>query len=289
MKKRNRQMNLFYIPAVALMALFVVYPFFRAILISFCKWNGYSENIRFVGLENYIYMMTDRKFWNAFGNTLLYGFGSTFLQNVFGLAFALLVNSRFKGNKIVRTVVYMPIMISSLIMGYIMYYFLVFDNGVLNDIIGWFGKEPQNWLGNPVVGRVAITLINSWQYVGNSMIIYLAGLQNIPQMYYEAATIDGAGKWASFKRITMPLLVPSISSAVILNLIGGLKLYDLVVSLTNGGPGYTTHSVMSYISNQYFTQEKAGYSAAIGIFIFLFIVLVSAIGNHYFAGKEVDM
>jgi len=289
LKKRNRQMNLFYIPAVALMALFVVYPFFRAIQISFCKWNGYSENIRFVGLDNYIYMMTDRKFWNAFGNTLLYGFGSTFLQNVFGLAFALLVNSGFKGNKIVRTVVYMPIMISSLIMGYIMYYFLVFDNGVLNDIIGWFGKEPQNWLGNPVVGRVAITLINSWQYVGNSMIIYLAGLQNIPQMYYEAATIDGAGKWASFKRITMPLLVPSISSAVILNLIGGLKLYDLVVSLTNGGPGYTTHSVMSYISNQYFTQEKAGYSAAIGIFIFLFIVLVSAIGNHYFAGKEVDL
>ena len=282
-------MNLFYIPAVALMALFVVYPFFRAIQISFCKWNGYSENIRFVGLDNYIYMMTDRKFWNAFGNTLLYGFGSTFLQNVFGLAFALLVNSGFKGNKIVRTVVYMPIMISSLIMGYIMYYFLVFDNGVLNDIIGWFGREPQNWLGNPVVGRVAITLINSWQYVGNSMIIYLAGLQNIPQMYYEAATIDGAGKWASFKRITMPLLVPSISSAVILNLIGGLKLYDLVVSLTNGGPGYTTHSVMSYISNQYFTQEKAGYSAAIGIFIFLFIVLVSAIGNHYFAGKEVDL
>ena len=282
-------MNLFYIPAVALMALFVVYPFFRAIQISFCKWNGYSENIRFVGLDNYIYMMTDRKFWNAFGNTLLYGFGSTFLQNVFGLAFALLVNSGFKGNKIVRTAVYMPIMISSLIMGYIMYYFLVFDNGVLNDIIGWFGKEPQNWLGNPVVGRVAITLINSWQYVGNSMIIYLAGLQNIPQMYYEAATIDGAGKWASFKRITMPLLVPSISSAVILNLIGGLKLYDLVVSLTNGGPGYTTHSVMSYISNQYFTQEKAGYSAAIGIFIFLFIVLVSAIGNHYFAGKEVDL
>ena len=282
-------MNLFYIPAVALMALFVVYPFFRAIQISFCKWNGYSENIRFVGLDNYIYMMTDRKFWNAFGNTLLYGFGSTFLQNVFGLAFALLVNSGFKGNKIVRTVVYMPIMISSLIMGYIMYYFLVFDNGVLNDIIGWFGKEPQNWLGNPVVGRVAITLINSWQYVGNSMIIYLAGLQNIPQMYYEAATIDGAGKWASFKGITMPLLVPSISSAVILNLIGGLKLYDLVVSLTNGGPGYTTHSVMSYISNQYFTQEKAGYSAAIGIFIFLFIVLVSAIGNHYFAGKEVDL
>lgn len=271
------------------MGLFVVYPFFQAFQISFCKWNGYSENMRFVGVENYIYMLTDSRFWTAFRNTLLYGFGSTLFQNVLGLGFALLVNSRYRGNNVVRTVIYMPIMISGLIMGYIMYYFLTFDNGVLNDIIGWFGKEPVNWLGNPAVGRVAILVINSWQYVGNSMIMYLAGLQNIPQMYYEAAAIDGVGRKACFLHITLPLLMPSISSAVILNLIGGLKIYDLVISLTNGGPGYTTHSMMSFISNQYFLGEKAGYSAAVGIFIFLFILLVSTIGNRYFEGKEVEM
>ena len=165
MKKRNRQMNLFYIPAVVLMALFVVYPFGQAIFISVCKWNGYSVNRTFVGLENYISIFSDARLWTAFRNTLIYGFGSTLLQNVFGLAIALLVNSRFKGNNIVRTIVYMPIMISGLIMGYIMYYFLVFDNGVLNDIIAMFGLEPVNWLGNPKIGVAAITLINSWQYL----------------------------------------------------------------------------------------------------------------------------
>ena len=289
MKKRNRYMNFFYVPAILLMALFVLYPFVQALQISFFKWNGYSANMRFVGMENYLYMITDEKFWVAFKNTLIYGFGSTFLQNVLGLAFALLVNSRYKGNNVVRTIVYMPIMIAGLIMGYIMYYFLTYDNGVINDIIGWFGREPQNWLGEPAIGVTAITLINSWQYVGISMIIYLAGLQNIPKMYYEAAAIDGVGTWACFTRITMPLLIPSVSSAVILNLIGGLKLYDVVVSLTNGGPGYTTHSLTSYISNQYFQGEKAGYAAAIGIFTFLFILLVSSAGNRFFAKREVEM
>lgn len=289
MRKRNRYMNLFYAPAILLMALFVLYPFVQALQISFFKWNGYSVNMRFVGMENYLYMITDEKFWVAFKNTLIYGFGSTFLQNTLGLAFALLVNSRYKGNNAVRTIVYMPIMIAGLIMGYIMYYFLTYDNGVINDIMGWFGKEPRNWLGEPAVGVTAITLINSWQYVGISMIIYLAGLQNIPKMYYEAAAIDGIGTWTRFIHITMPLLIPSISSAVILNLIGGLKLYDVVVSLTNGGPGYTTHSLTSYISNQYFQGEKAGYAAAIGIFTFLFILLVSSVGNRFFAKREVEM
>ena len=121
------------------------------------------------------------------------------------------------------------------------------------------------------------------------MIIYLAGLQNIPKVYYEAAAIDGVGKFACFRHITLPLLVPSISTAVILNLIGGLKLYDVIISLTNGGPGHSTESVMTYISNRYFQAEKAGYASAIGICIFLFILLVSIIMNSYFDRKEVEL
>lgn len=289
MKKRNRQMNLFYIPALIIIALFVVYPFGQAIKVSFFKWNGYSQNMKFIGIENYVNMLQDSKFWIAFRNTLIYGIGSTILQNIIGLAIALLVDSKFCGNKIVRTITYMPIMISGLIMGYIMYYFLTLDNGVLNDILGVFGFAPVDWLRNAKTGIIAITLINSWQFSGNCMIIYLAGLQNIPRVYYEAAAIDGIGTWERFRHITIPLLMPSISSAVILNLIGGLKLYDCVISLTNGGPGHKTESVMTYISNRYFQAEKAGYAAAIGIFIFIFILVVSTIGNAYFDKKEVEL
>ena len=289
MKKRNRRMNLFYIPAVVILLMFIAYPFTQAIRVSFFNWNGYSQNMKFVGFNNYLKMTTDNRFWMAFRNSLIYGFGSTLLQNVMGLAFALLVNSRFKGNNAVRTIVYMPIMISSLIMGFIMRFFLTYDNGVLNDIVGVFGVERQNWLSSGAFGVAAITLINSWHYMGSCMIIYLAGLQSIPTMYYEAAAIDGVGKWNAFRYITLPMLMPSIKTAVIVNLIGGLKVYEGVVALTNGGPVFRTHSIMSYVSNQYFDQERAGYAAAIGIFNFLFILLVSTVGNNLFAKKEVEL
>ncbi|MBQ6680046.1 MAG: sugar ABC transporter permease [Lachnospiraceae bacterium] len=289
MKKRNRRMNLFYIPAVILLLMFIAYPFAQAIRVSFFNWNGYSQNMKFIGIDNYVKMMKDKRFWMAFRNTLVYGFGSTILQNVMGLSFALLVNSRFKGNNVVRTIVYMPIMISSLIMGFIMRFFFTFDNGVLNDIIGWFGKDPVDWLADGTRGVIIITLINSWHYMGSCMIIYLAGLQGIPSMYYEAAAIDGVSKWNSFRYITLPMLIPSIQTAVIVNLIGGLKVYEGVVALTNGGPVFRTHSIMSYVSNQYFDQERAGLAAAIGIFNFIFIMIVSTIGNNLFAKKEVEL
>ena len=154
MKRRNRRMNYFYIPAIILMLLFVAQPLLQTFQRSFYQWNGYSENMKFIGIENYADMIGDKKFWTAFRNTLIYGFGSTFLQNVFGLLVALLVNSRFKGNGIVRVVVYLPVMISGLIMGYIMYFFFAFDNGILNDIIGLFGRAPVNWLADPITGIV---------------------------------------------------------------------------------------------------------------------------------------
>ena len=289
MKKRNRRMNLFYVPAVILLLVFIAYPFTQAIRISFFNWNGYSQTMKPVGFTNYIKLTTDKRFWMAFRNTLVYGFGSTILQNVMGLSFALLVNSRFKGNNVVRTIVYMPIMISSLIMGFIMRFFFTFDNGVLNDIIGIFGAEKLDWLADGTRGVIIITLINSWHYMGSCMIIYLAGLQSIPTMYYEAAAIDGVSKWGSFRYITLPMLMPSIQTAVIVNLIGGLKVYEGVVALTAGGPVFRTHSIMSYVSNQYFDQERAGYAAAIGIFNFLFIMLVSTIGNNLFNKKEVEL
>jgi raffinose/stachyose/melibiose transport system permease protein len=133
-----------------------------------------------------------------------------------------------------------------------------------------------------------MTLINSWQYVGIAMVIYLAGLQNIPTMYAEAASIDGATPRQAFHYITLPLLMPSIESSVVLNIIGGLKLYDVIVALTGGGPGFTSNSLASYISNQYFKAQNAGYSAAVGIFTFFFIMIVSNIFMKYFSGKEVN-
>lgn len=281
-------MNLFYVPALALMLFFIAFPLFNGLRLSFYSWNGYSQNMRFVGIDNYVDMLSDRSMKTVFLNTLLYGFGSTILQNVLGLATALLVDSRFKGHTVVRTFIYLPIMISGLIMGYIMYYFLQYDGGILNEILGWFGKEPVDWLADSGRARIIILLVNSVQYYGNAMVLYLAGLQSIPELYYEAAKVDGASAFQRFRYVTMPLLIPAITSAVIVNLIGSLKLNDVIVSLTNGGPGHSTHSLSTFITLNYFRLEKAGYASAIGVFMFAFIMLVSTVTNRYFRKKEVE-
>lgn len=289
MKKRNRQMNCFYIPALLFILFFVLYPLMEAFRISFTQWNGYSQNRNYIGFSNYTKLFRDKNFLIALRNTIIYGFGSTLIQNVLGLAYALFLNTRFKGHSIVRTFIYMPVMISSLIMGYIIYFFIMYNGGVFNEVLNLFGKESIDWMASGNRGVVIITLINSWQYVGIAMVIYLAGLQNIPSVYFEAAKIDGAGAWQRFRSITLPLLMPSITSAVVLNIIGGLKLYDIIISLSGGGPGFQTNSLASYVSNQYFKAQNAGYSAAVGIFTFLFILIISNLFTIYFNRKEVEM
>ena len=213
MKKRARTMNLFYVPALILFAVFVIYPFVKGVFLSFTNWNGYSQSYKMVGINNYIRMMTDQNVRRALFNTIIYGVGSTLLQNIFGLGLALLLNQQFRGKSVVRTMVYLPVMIAPLIMGYVMYFFFTYNNGALNDILGIFGIEAIDWLASGNRGTAILTIVNSLQFVGISMVIYLAGLQGIPDMYYEAAAIDGINPVQRFFYITLPLLMPAISSS----------------------------------------------------------------------------
>jgi len=277
MQKRSRQMDLFYIPALILFFVFVIVPFGKGIYLSFTNWNGYSQNFKFVGLANYARMFTDGNVLIAFKNTIIYGAGSTIIQNVLGILLAVLLNQEFKGRGVVRTVVYLPVMIAPLIMGYIMYFFFTYNNGAINDLLAVFGIAPIDWLADGGRAVVILTLVNSLQFVGISMVIYLAGLQNISAMYYEAAAIDGASSLQKFFGVTLPLLTPAITSSVTINLIGGLKLFDVISALTSGGPGYDTHSVSTLIHRLYFGGERAGYASAVGLVFFVFIMIVSNI------------
>lgn len=175
--KRKMKMNMLYLPAIALMLFFIAYPLGRAIMLSLFNWNGYSSDMAFIGGGNYVKMFADKNFILSMGNTLLYGFGSTAIQQVIGLALALFVNSKFRGRNVVRAVIYMPAMIAGLIMGYIMYFFFQYRNGVMNDLLNIFGVEKIDWLDTASWAILIIILVNSWQFVGVSMILYLAGLQ----------------------------------------------------------------------------------------------------------------
>lgn len=257
--------------------------------VAFFSWNGYSKTMRFVGLKNFVDLFSDERLLRTTINTLIYGFGSCLLQNVLGLAAAMFVNRKFRGCNAMRAILYMPIMISAFIMGKIMSYIFSYDNGVFNDILALFGVEPVYWLGNSWVGVLLITLVNSWQYLGLCMLIYLAGLQNIPSSYMEVAEIEGASPWQRFIRVTLPMLIPSVTTCVVTNLIGGLKLYEMVVGLTGGGPNRESMSLAQYIQLLYFEDEKAGYAAAVGIFMFFLIMLLALPINHYLRKREVQM
>ena len=286
MHKIYKRANILYIPALLILLVFVVYPFFDGLRIAFTNWNGYSQSYRYIGFENFKRILTDVNIRVSILNTLAYGFGSTFLQQVLGLGAALLLNEAFKGRGLARTILYLPVMISAVIMGY-MWQYLTQYSGALNDIVKLFGKEPVLWLSSARIIVPLIIIINSMQYFGISMVIYLAGLQTIPEMYYEAARIEGADPVKLFRGITLPLLYPALVTSVMINLIGGLKLFDLIRALTGGGPGYATHSVATLINVTYFGTQNAGYAAVLGLVLFVMILIITIILQNLFSRKEV--
>ena len=266
--------NLMYLPALLLLAVFIFYPFVQGVRYSFTNWDGYSGHFRWIGLLQYQRFLSDPDMLRTIINTFIYGCGSTLLQNILGLAYALFLDQNIRGKGLVRTIVYMPIIISPLIMGYISYFFFQYDGGAANDVLHLLGRAPVDWLGNGPTAVWIITFVNTYQYMGVAMIIYLAGLQAIPREYQDAAAIDGASALARFRFITLPLLMPAITVSIVYNVIGGLKLFDVIVAMTNGGPGYASQSLSTMMYNLYFAREDAGYAATLGNIMFLIITVV---------------
>ncbi|WJE55233.1 sugar ABC transporter permease [Bacillus cereus] len=276
-----------YLPALLLFCVFIFYPFFKGIAISFTNWDGYSQTSSWVGIENYKRMFNDLNIGTVVKNTLIYGLGSTFFQNLIGLVYALLLNQSIKTRGLTRTIVYLPVIISPLIMGYIWYFIFQLNGGALNDIILLFQDEPINLLANSKVNVWIITFVNTFQYLGIAMTIYLAGLQSIPKDYYEAAGLDGASTFGRFWHITLPMLAPSITINIVLNIIGGLKLFDVIVAMTNGGPGYASQSLSTMMYQIYFARQDAGYAASLGNFMFVLISAISLVSLVYLRRKEI--
>ncbi len=284
--RRRRSLYAMALPAVILIIAFVFIPLVSGIRISLTDWNGFSQSSSFVGLRNYINLFQDQRILNSIKNTFYVGIGDTILQCVFGLLYALILNHKFRGRSAIRAIIYLTVMVSSLIMGYIWYFIVQYDNGALNDILAFFGLDPVDWLGNGKRAVNFILCINSMQFVGQAMVIYLAGLQGIPREMYEAPMIDGATPVQTFFRITLPLLKPAIITNITLKLIGGLQMYDLVVALTGGGPGFSSHTISTMINYLYFDSQNAGYSASLGVVLFIIIMSATIIVNKVIRRNE---
>lgn len=276
-RARGAGINTMYLPAVLLLAVFMLYPLIQGVGLAFTNWDGYSPDRAFVGFDNFVRLFGDAAFLTALGNTLIYGIGCTILQQILGLGLALVLDGSGRAKTVARSIIYLPVLVAPVVMG-VMYYFLFqYNRGALNDILGVFGLPPVAWLSTGPGAVTIIVIINTIQFAGISMVIYLAGLQGIPPELYEAASLDGARGARLFTTITLPLLAPAMISSVIINLIGGLKLYDVIVVLTAGGPGYASQSVSTLIGRTYFGQQAAGYASAMGVVLFILIAIVSVI------------
>lgn len=271
--------NLFYAPVVLILAIFIIYPLISGIGYSLTNWDGYNANKTFVGLANYGQILRDHNFGVILLNTFIYGVGSTVVQQILGLSLALLLNTKIHGKTLIRAIIYLPALVAPVVMG-IMYYFIFqYQQGALNQILIWLGLPKVAWFNNAHFSVAIIVLVNSIQFVGVSMIIYLSGLQTMDQEVLEAAEVDGAYGWKKFWHVQLPLLAPSFTTSVVLNLIGGLKLYDVIKVLTGGGPGYSTNSLSTYIGTVYFDNQTAGYASAIGVVLFVIIAVVTFLVN----------
>lgn len=272
-RKRIDWAQFLSLPALILFSIFFVYPLLKGIGMSLTDWDGMGQ-AEFVGLKNFANFFSDDRAMQDIKTTLIFAIGSAALLNLVGLWYALLMNSDFRGKSIARVIIYLPAIISPLIMGYIWYFLLQPGRGYLAYAFAQLGLSGLigNWMGKYSVTLLVLILVNVWQFSGMTMIIYLAGLQSIPSEYVEAATIDGAGRWQRFSRITLPLLMPAIRINVVTNIIGSLSVFDIIMALTQGGPGYSTESLSIYIMRMCY-GSRTGYSTAVAMILF-FIILI---------------
>ncbi|GAA2892924.1 sugar ABC transporter permease [Streptosporangium fragile] len=265
-------------PALAVYLFIVVVPSVNGALFSFTDWNGLRPDWSFVGLDNYAAVFTDRTALDALANTLLLAAMVTVVQNVVGLLLALGVNTLVKSRYALRVIFFAPVVLTPLVAGYV-WSFLLSPNGAVNDALRavGLGALAHDWLGDPDTALYAIAAEIVWQFAGYSMVIYLAGLQAIPREVLEAARIDGAGPWHTFRSVVLPLLNGAVVINVMLCLIGGLKQFDQVMAMTGGGPGTATETISTAIYKNAFTLGDFPLSIALAVVMTVVIATLAAI------------
>ncbi|GGJ11706.1 cytochrome c biogenesis protein [Alicyclobacillus cellulosilyticus] len=275
--RRNWSLYLFISPFYILFFVFGLFPIIFSLVLSFESWDG-LDTPRFIGLKNFALLMTDSQFWQSVGNTFIIWVESTIPMLFLALIIAFLLNSAFvKLREFWRFTFFLPNITSVVAEAVLFGAVFAPKFGLLNWVIERFGSPPVDWLDNNFWLQVAIAIMIIWRWTGYNAIIYLAGLQAIPEELYEAARIDGASLTQSFFRITIPLMRPIILFTVIMSTIGGMQIFTEPFVLTggSGGPGQGGMTMVLYLYNQAFGSHLFGYSSAIGWVLFLIILVFS--------------
>jgi len=274
----------FILPAVLLFSTFSVYPFFLLTCTSLLDWDGISATKSFVGFSNYWSVLTqDPVFWRSFGQAGFITLLALIFQNAVALLLAIAVNRRLRGASIYKTIFFLPPILSEIVVGLIWFWIYDGNFGIFNyalKAIG-LGALARPWLADPRTALTAVAIIHMWKGFGWGFVIFLAGLQTIPEELYEAARVDGANAWTRFRHITLPLLAPVCVMVSILTILGTMQIFALIVATTGGGPGYHTEVPITRIYHSMLGSSRFGYACAQGIVFGLILLVFSLIQMRF--------
>ena len=272
----------FIFPSFLHLALFFLLPLFFSFWLSFHDWRGLTtKNIPFVGLENYQFMLGDKRWWKSMLNTLYYTFISVPAGMIISLIIAMVMNLNIRGVYIFRAIFFIPVITSWVAISVVWLWVLDGNIGLLNYSLSLIGIDGPDWLGNPRTALLALILIATWKGAGFQMIIWLAGLQGISRVMYEAAIVDGANRWQRFRYVTLPLLAPTTFFLLITGVIGSFQVFTPVFVMTKGGPLGSTDVAVYRIYQRAFVNFDFGYASALAWVLFALIFVATLIQLFY--------
>lgn len=279
MKKNNYMGYLLILPTYILFALFFLIPLLYSFKLTFYEWNGFSPEMDFVGIKNYILLFQNPEFYKAGLNTLFYSVTTVTLSVVISLLLSVLVNDGVKGFQFLKGVYFLPHIVSLVAVGVVWtWVYLPNESGLLNVMIGMLGFSPKLWLADPKLAMPALIIIGVWKSIGYNMIIIIAGLLSIPSSLYEAAMIDGATKVQSFFKITIPMLRPTMFFVMVSATIYSLfQVFDIVNVTTGGGPVGSTEMLVTYLYRVGFKQYDIGVASTISFVLFAITAIITVV------------
>ncbi len=275
-KKRSR-LILLLAPALLIYLMFAIIPIFQSFWYSFFNWDGINQKI-FIGVQNYLELFSDSDFYVALKNVFIILIGGLFVQIPVAYFFASILSKKLKGTGFFKSVYFIPVIISTMIVALMWSFILSPDYGLLNTFLksAGLGKLALSWIGDKNLAIFSIAFVNVWQFVGMTMLLTLAGLQTIPEEINESCELDGAHGFIKTFKIDVPLIAEQLKTCIILNTVGSLKTFDLVYALTNGGPGHSSDVLATYMYRQSITGMRYGYGMAVSVVIFLLALIISA-------------
>lgn len=281
----------FIAPALILYVLFIIVPTVSSVYYSFTSWDGISPDVKFIGLANYKEIFTSARFGNALKNTIILTVFISVLENAFALGLAVLVDNIRWGKNFFRSAFYIPVLISGIVSGFIWKIMYNYNFGAINSILTQIGLGDfrQDWLGNTALTLIMIGVVLVWKGAGYYMIIYLASLQSVSTDVIEAAEIDGASPWQRFRMITIPLISGAFTINFTLSLINGLKVFDQINVMTDGGPGFTSETLVYLLYKVGFTEGRQGFGTAVGIMLLFIIIILNTIQQKFLRSREVQL